>query len=268
MKSFLKITTLLLAFIVTISSCKKEKNESPSNPVDSTKSSSYGSLKITIDHFAGDSTFELKKEYLNAHKDTFSVTMLQYFISNIKLSNWNEDTIFSLPKSYHLIKAGNGSIVLQFDSIPVKKYNKFMYSIGVDSLANHSTDHASGDLQPSGADGMIWNWNTGYKFMKFEGKYKTDTTNKGEFVFHVGKDANYRKLTETGHHAERSTKIQHFGLLIEKDKITNLHFEVDVLALMGSAHIINLDVMNAVHGDNATLIADNYATKFISIHKE
>ena len=135
--------------------------------------------------------------------------------------------------------------------IETGNYDKLIFSIGVDSVANKGLDQ-SNDLDPS--NDMSWDWNTGYKFLLLEGRYST-LSKKGGIVYHIGENKNYKTLQFN---------------LVESVKIINeqqsaIIIKTDILGLF-KPNEVDLDVLNnAQFGANVTIIADNYSKSMFSI---
>lgn len=78
-----------------------------------------------------------------------------------------------------------------FKDIPKGIYEGIRFTIGVDSIANHSdpaiwpNDHA---LSIMVGGSMHWTWNSGYIFIKVEGQYDIPGSSPGGFAYHLGRD--------------------------------------------------------------------------------
>lgn len=87
-------------------------------------------------------------------------------------------------------------------TLPAGKYKGIQMSIGVpedlntdQDPAQYPTDHP---LSISSAEGMFWTWNSGYIFVKYEGKVALDGDENNildPYAFHVGADNFYRTIT-------------------------------------------------------------------------
>ena len=98
-------------------------------------------------------------------------------------------------------------IAILISGIPAKElltihglYPSIQGFIGVDSINNHSDPSAfdnQNDLNIENAGTMHWGWNTGYIFIKIEGKVDTLSTGTFDhnFSFHAGTDAFLQQLT-------------------------------------------------------------------------
>jgi len=187
----------------------------------------------------------------------YSIKTLNYFISNIKLSNSAQNIFYSEVGSYHLINAflnpNNTEIILR--NVPRKKFSELELSIGLDSIANSGIDK-TGDLDPG--TGMYWNWADGYKFFEFEGSYKSGTERK-PFLFHVGENVNYRTIKFS------FSKLLSRNYDIVKDG--QILLDADAGASFESPNKIDLTVVNNVMSTatGAKQIADNYAFGFLKL---
>ena len=151
--------------------------------------------------------------------------------------------------------------------VPANVYSTLNFSLGVDSTANHSTASAVGALDPSGADGMIWNWNTGYIFLKLEGTYNTDTTRNGALIYHIGGDVNYQNII-LGETMDMHMKTASETLFtIEENKTTTLHISADILNAFTNPNLIDIDVTNSVKSSLIqSPVSENIADDVFMIH--
>jgi hypothetical protein len=121
--------------------------------------------------------------YTNAAADTFTVTKFNYYISNVKLKR-SDGQVFAENESYHLMKHVEGENSFTITGVPPGEYSYLEFLIGVDSLRNVSGVQ-SGALDV--ANGMFWDWNTGYIFFKLEGNYKDAANPSGhDYAIHIG----------------------------------------------------------------------------------
>ncbi len=248
---FLFIAAIAFA-LLSIMSCKKEETTEPKIEEPGYQSAK-GSVKFMVEFMAGDKMLNYNEDVVTENNDTIQVTDLRFFVSNITLTGENED--YAIPESYLLVKKTSGEAMYSFtlDSIPSGMYTGITFGIGVDSIANHTNNH-SGDLSPTASEGMLWIWDTGYKFLKFEGNYRTDTTESGAFAYHVGKDENYKTLSFTN------------PILVNKDAVTMTHFMANILEIFKNPTTIDLDLLNIAHGSGGGVLAKNYENGFLMLH--
>jgi hypothetical protein len=245
MKHFLKTATtrflLLLLCIPFLASCSDDKEEEPST----------GSVQVSVQHLVGGQPLQSHTTYTSPAGDTYAVEKLQYYLSNVKLISGDGKTTYTEPHSYHLISLeGKSSFTLK--DVPAGTYTTVEFALGVDKAHNHSIDQ-HGDLDPS--NDMVWDWDTGYKFLNLAGTY-TGNTKAGGLVFHIGEDANYKVFT--------LTLPQPLDLRQKPDNGLRLITELN--ELFQNPHLIDFDEMNtAMGGENARKIVENYSNGFFKV---
>jgi len=229
-------------------SCKKE------NPAQQPADIETGTLRLEFEHFADNTSLLYHTWYVNANNDSFTVSFLKYYISNISISNanaanWKEEN------SYHLVEHHNGSTsVITVNNVPVGSFTKLNCGLGVDSIRNVSGSQ-TGALDPS--NNMFWSWNSGYIFFKMEGLApKSPTT---VYTFHVGgfnsPNSAYRDL---------EFSLTTNPLIISKGKTSTIKIKGDAMAFMNNPNPLNLAFNNNIStpGHATQLAADNYANMF------
>src|SRR5436190_11302711 len=132
-------------------------------------------LFIKFDNKAGSEDLALNtKQYANASGESFSISQLQYFISNIKLRRTDgKEYAIKQDDSYFLIQESNPATHLLKLKVPTGDYNQLTFMLGVDSLRNTmNISKRTGVLDPASSmdNGMYWTWNSGYIFFKMEGE--------------------------------------------------------------------------------------------------
>jgi len=116
--------------------------------------------------------------YTNAFNETYQVTRLKYYISNIALHAYDGVYFYDKPT---LFEAGSSdSIVLPLNPA---SYYLIEFTLGVDSALNCSGAQ-DGALDP--LNGMFWTWNSGYIFFKMEGYSSASTADLQRIEHHVG----------------------------------------------------------------------------------
>nr|WP_115566453.1 MbnP family protein [Pontibacter diazotrophicus]RDV14296.1 hypothetical protein DXT99_15325 [Pontibacter diazotrophicus] len=232
---------LVLALPLLLTACSDE-DDTPAT----------GNLQVNIQNMVGTAPLQLDEgTYTSPAGDTYSVSNFKYYISNVKLISSNGQATFAEPESYHLIAQG-GKTAFELKDIPVGTYDKIELAIGVDEAHNHSTDQP-GDLDPSNE--MVWDWDTGYKFLSLVGAYTGDTES-GALVFHVGGDANYKILTLNLPKA----------INLREQATFELSLQADVNELFQGPHTIDFDEMNSGgHGAGPSMVAENYSNGFLKV---
>lgn len=239
----------LLSTVVLFTSCKEDDKE---------QTTTYGDFTIELDHQYGNSAFAYNTNYTNSSNEDLEFTSVRYYISNIKLEKM-DGTVWSEEESYRLIDNGvSSSMLFQIKDVPTGEYHKISYMLGVDSARNVAGAQ-EGALSP--ANDMFWSWNTGYIFMKFEGKsaIAADST----FAFHVGGFAGANAAQQTISH------MMHDHMLsISPSASPQMHILVDISAAFDGHHPISLAQKSKVHmpGADAVMISHNFSEGFSLDH--
>ncbi|WP_439555209.1 MbnP family protein [Dyadobacter sp.] len=153
-----------------------------------------GSMLVNFDNVAGNANLALNSgTYTNAAGEDFTVSKLNYYISNIKFTK-TDGSSFTVPKdsSYFLVREVNeASQTIRINNVPIGNYTGIEYVIGVDSLKSiEEPENRKGVLDiysgPTNEEGMYWNWNPGYIFLKLEGASESSTTANGKYEYHIG----------------------------------------------------------------------------------
>lgn len=214
------------------------------------KESSHTDIEVFFEHLFAGKVLVFNKRYKTLQGTELELTKLQYYISNIELEK-ADGTIWKEDKSYHIIRAyqeGSNHIdKFTLKDVPIEKYQKIRFSLGVDSLQNyHGTQ--KGVLNPS--YGMFWIWKTGYVFFKMEGFYIKDNKREAGLIYHIGGVKAYKtyEFEITNYNkVEIAVELQKFFGGFEGASIT----------------LDNTDGKNDIMGGALTpKVADNYAKIF------
>ncbi len=170
---------------------------------------------------------------------TFKVRDLQFFVSGVRLRGAQDGYVEG--NSYHLVRFDDGPYSITLTDLPDIAYERVEFSIGVDSAANSSIVTV-GDLDPNGR--MAWNWESGYKFILFEGALSVGDRQM-PLVYHIGFDENLRR----------------FSFPIVADDDVRVELNVDLMRLFTGVSIVDMATMSNVKFDrtDAKVMADNYA---------
>lgn len=246
MKKTIKSILAILSIAILFYSCEKSEEV---KPVETGSVSLYfdtqaivgsNSAKLNLDNSGvTDSTTALTNSYTNAAGNKITINQVRYWVSNIVLTDVNGKK-FAEPNSYHLIEYTPSSVKeeIEISGIPTGSYSKISFSIGVDEGPNHSLAKKAGDLNET--IGMSWTWNTGYIFLKMEGRYEKSAGKYGYYYLHIGTDANYKTLNfDLPENAE-----------VVKTGAPNIHFKNNFLGVFGSS-IVGAQNVDLKLGDNS-----------------
>ncbi|MCW3084191.1 MAG: hypothetical protein JWP12_1557 [Bacteroidetes bacterium] len=215
-------------------------------------------LMIDVYNFVGDDMLRLDTvTYKNELGQSFTVTNFKYYISNITLKNTNGKEYKT--NTYFLVdEADAASKELTLNDIPDGTYSSVEFTLGIDSLHN-CNGAQTGVLDP--VNGMFWAWNSGYVFLKLEGKSPASLSPGHIFEYHIGgyKSPNncIRKINLTFDHS--------FAVNENEPNIWVLR--ADVSEILKTPETIDFSKLSSVTDfHHATEIADNYKDMFDITH--
>ncbi|MCA5003660.1 MbnP family protein [Sphingobacterium bovistauri] len=257
-----KIILAITCIASLLSSCEKSKDLQ----IDNNK---QGQLKIKFDHIVGSKKLVLNEyTYSNTSNETFNITMLRYFVSNIKLTKLNGD-VYSLPKekSFFLIDAASDSSLSPKLLIPEGEYKILEFNLGVDSLTNTLPIEQRTGVLDIATNGMYWAWNSGYIHFKLEGNSPQSTNANKSFKYHIGLFGGYDSPT-VNNNRKISVDLTKAGLSkVQQNLSSDIHLMVDIGKIFDGKHTISIQETPVVMTSGPhTKIADNYATMFSHDH--
>jgi hypothetical protein len=255
------VYVLLFMGVTLLSACKKDKNIDPNRK---------GNLRISFENKVGNQSLQLNSgAYQNILGEDFTVSMLNYYISNISLVN-EDGSVYTVPQdeSYFLIKeevASTKSITIP--SVPEGNYKSIRFMIGVDSLRSTlPISERTGVLDPSGeGQGMYWTWNSGYIFVKMEGTSSFSTQTGNVIKYHIGGFGGYNSPTINNIKTVELSFGSDVAEVREEKGASGpmLHIEADVLKMFnGSTNISFAENPVVISGAFSANVANNYANMF------
>ena len=259
-------TKLFIVFILIFSACKKDSV--------ATDSTTKAMLTIQFDNVAGDKNLQLNTgNYSNEAGEQFNVSLLQYFISNIKVKTAaGVEYVIPQDSSYFLVSESNPSTQFVKVKVPQGDYASISFVLGVDSLrSTMDIDKRTGVLDHSGGhdDGMYWGWNSGYIFFRMEGiapAAPVDPSGQRKYRYHIGGFGGYSAPT-INNIRTISVDLNAGGVAkVRAGRQPNIHLMVDVLkAFKGASIATNPTVM---FSEFSGKIADNFTGMFHHDHTE
>lgn len=219
-----------------------------------------GTVTIHLSNYVGNQLLALDTvHYKNELGQDFTVTNFKYYIGKISFTSASENSktkiALQLPL-YYLVKADDpSSMDITLPNIPIGNYSSISFTLGVDSIDNCSGAQ-SGALDPVNA--MFWTWNSGYIFLKLEGKSSASKSTGNVFEYHIGgyKSPNncIRKVT---------IDLKNNLLSVEEGKVTTLFLKADAAEVLKTPTAIDFAKLSSVTDfHNATTVADNYCDMF------
>jgi hypothetical protein len=255
---YLQLFALSLG-ILAFASCEDDNNPKPSTPV-SPVPGTPGTVTIDITNVAGTVNVDETgaTSYTNSSGESFTVTKLKYYISNVKMMI-GDSLAYVMPESYFLVDEANlASTKLSIPNVPAGNYTSVKFTVGVDSARNVSGAQ-TGALTPSD---MFWTWNSGYIFFKLEG---ASPLAPNGIVYHVG---GFRNANNTN--ALRDVELDFNGdaLTVNGSREAEIHVFADILKVFSTPNTISIATLSfqMSPGGNALLLADNISNMFSFDH--
>ncbi len=217
-------------------------------PSNKNKSITY---TLNFKHYVGNNILLLDTvNYQNQLQQSFLVSKFKYYVSNISLIKTDGSKYVS--KQFYLIDEDNeNSKTITLNNVPYGPYANVLFTLGVDSLHNCS-GLQQGDLDP--VKGMFWAWNTGYVFLKLEGKSPKSTSPLNILEYHIGGYKNPSNCIK--------------NIMLNIDKNTNVvNIKTDIQEIFKTPTTIDFNEISSVVGvNNASTIANNYTDMFSIIN--
>lgn len=254
MKTFFNLFVVLSAFMII--RCD-----------DDIDSNGKGSLVIEFDNRVGDTDLVLNTDYTNSGGETFRVTKLNYYISNIRLTKTNgREFVVLQDSSYFLVMEDDSeSQRLLINNIPAGDYNRITFMIGVDSLrSTMDISKRTGVLDPAqGHDGMYWTWNSGYIFFKMEGTSPSaPADDENKFYYHIGGFGGFDSPT-LNNIRETTIDMGSDRAEVRADKIPQVQLYADVQEVFKSPNEFEIAEYSLVMFSEFSLnVSENYAGMF------
>ena len=267
LKYFIIIT--MASFIAA--SCNKRNELTPDQ-------NRTGNLKLKFDHIVGAKKLQLNTgEYRNEAGELFTVNMLNYFISNIKIGK-ADGTVYIVPQdeSYFLVDASVAESQFINIKVPEGDYTTLTFVLGVDSIrSTMPIEHRTGILDPGGdhhSAGMYWSWNSGYIFFKMEGNSSSidlvgDPTGQQRYRYHIGGFGGYDSPTINNIKVIEIDLSQAGTANVRDGMSSDVHLFVDLLRVFNGSTTVSLaNNPTVMFGDFSVHIANNYQEMFVHDH--
>lgn len=255
-----KLIFIASAIATLFTSCAKET---------SFDTATTGKVKIKFDHIAHGKNLVLNTElYTNNSNETYTVSMLKYYISNIKLTKLNGE-VYEVPQkdSYFLIDESKIESLQPTIDAPEGEYSALEFNLGIDSNTNVQPLEGRIGVLDIANNEMYWSWNSGYIFFKMEGSSEISTSQDKKFRYHIGlyggmnsPTVNNNKIIKLDLNAAGTAKVQ-------QNLSADIHLITDVGTLFNGSTKISIATNSTVMvtGPHQE-IANNYAKMFTHDH--
>lgn len=270
-------SALLMATVLLAAACSKKEAPEP----DAGKT---GAFSIEFDNIVGEETLGFHpREYTNAKGEKFSIKLLQYFISNIKLYK-ADGSEYTVPQedSYFLVNGGDRSTRFTKVVVPEGDYTKVSFILGVDAeRSKMPVEERKGVLsfnpdEGHEGGGMYWGWNSGYIFFKFEGycglisdDQQGDPTGNKQYKYHIGGFGGYSAPTINNIKTVTVDLTQAGTAQVREGLRSNVHLFVDIMQVFNGPHTFSIpEHPNVMFSEYSVNIANNFPTMFTHDHTE
>ncbi|MBX2915811.1 MAG: hypothetical protein KF856_11135 [Cyclobacteriaceae bacterium] len=231
-----------------------------------------GSLAIEFDAYAGTQNLVLGTGvYQNSLDQDFSVDVLRYYISNIRLKR-QDGTFYEDPmsedgsKGYYLIDDSDAaSTIVTLEDVPADHYIGAEFTIGVD--ANRVSQGAqTGALDP--ANNLFWSWNAGYIFVQLEGTSPQSNEEDDLILFHVG---GY-KTDVANPNLKNNIRVKSISFGGDEAHVSasaepEIHVIVDIKKFFEGGTVVDFSTTAPCHSPTCgESIANNYVEAFVFDH--
>ncbi|MGV3545760.1 MAG: MbnP family protein [Pedobacter sp.] len=276
-----KILTIIIITSILFTACKKD------NTTPDFDEQNLASLSVEFDNIVGGRTFTLNNTavpYTNAAGEKFTISMVQYFISNIQVTT-TAGKQYTVPQdsSYFLIKGADRASRFAKIRVPEGDYSKLTFVLGVDSLrSTMPVDKRTGVLDPAmgggghGGGGMYWGWNSGYIFFKLEGNSEVisddqqgDPTGNKKFRYHIGGFGGYSAPT-INNIKTITVDLNSAGIAkVRRDRQSNIHLFVDLMKFFNGTNSFSIKAHPTImFSEYSTNISKNLTELFTHDHTE
>lgn len=259
-KNIVKYLSALLV-LASLGACSKSED-----PITGT-----GNLKVEFENGFADNALILGNPTVaTSTNEMLKISSIKYIVSNIVLTK-EDGTLFTYPKaeSYFIVDQGNPeSLLLNLSNIPAANYKAIQFGIGVDKAQYELGQSGIADFWVTAQNaGMTWSWASGFKFLAFEGTFKSPTvTTDTSFMIHTGKtgtDYNYTEIS-----LDLPTNA-----LVRTTITPQIHLSTDLSQIIDGANKINLSEHNSMGmgamimgGSDLSLISSNLSSMFSVEH--
>ncbi len=256
---------LFIGLLLFTAACSSENLE-PSNPND------RNNVTLEFENRVAAQTLVLNDtKYTNSSSEDFTITTLNYFISNVALKK-TDGTVVKMPDQYFLVRQADKSTLMPvLKDVPAADYTEMTFTIGIDSVKSiSSVEQRTGvlDVASYGTDNMYWSWNSGYIFFKMEGISSFAPTNTGgikKYQYHVGGFGG--RTAATANNLRTVTLSLPSVASVRKSKSPTIHLIADISKVFSGVSPLKIASGAVVMSPAAAgPIANNYAKVFSVDH--
>lgn len=244
-----KIRAGIALLLVTLASCVGAgKTRVETKPV--------AHIEFVCIPMMGDQPFYMDTVYVNAAGETFSITNLKFFISDIAFSRSNtaeraalSDTaaqgVYLVDVSEARRNAATGFLHhTTYFNMQEGDYSDIRFTIGVPRALNHSDPTQAPYPLNVGNTDMFWEWNSGYIFFLAEGR----STVAADSLLHLAVGGDTRTMPVSFGDIFNAVPLIH----VKENNVTRVYVKLDVQGFFknpdGSPYSFKPAEASVVHG--------------------
>ncbi|HYG18409.1 MAG TPA: MbnP family protein [Ohtaekwangia sp.] len=224
-----------------------------------------GSMAIEFDNVVGEEDLTLltvDEPYTNAASESYAVTLLRYYISQIRLHH-SDGSVFEDAVNpdgsagYYLIDESDPeSLHVSIENVPVGDYTGISFTVGIDYDALQDGTLTGALSQDKG---MFIDNNAGFFFLKMEGhSASTDQALR----YHVSGYA-----APTDNMLTKTVVMEATPAMVRTDKTPKVHLIIDINEFFTSPNDISFAASpSLVTAEETAKIAENYGNTFVFDH--
>lgn len=168
---------------------------------------------------------------LNGSTVMFEVA--NYYIHGLRLANNESGVIIANEAEHYLAGVNEKGEIISSNLIPAP-VTKARLIIGVEEMSNSQsetdfTERAAGDPLSLKDPSMHWNWNSGYKFIRFDGEVDTDADGIVDtpIAYHIGSNP-FRKIMELDTDIQLESGVNKINITFDLNRFfENVDFQLE-----------------------------------------
>lgn len=191
-------TLFAITLLAFFTSCSKS-SDSISEKEATSKADTYGEVNLTFNNKVDGKNLVFNKPYTNSNGETVKIDRFNYLINNIVLIKEDGSKYaYSGKQEFFIISEGENSNVINLKNIPVGKYVKVQFDLGINKK------EASGE--PHDKSSSIWDYarnfhmtcpHSGYRFINFEGYFTSPSVSSpARFEIHQKNNKRFNNYVE------------------------------------------------------------------------
>ncbi len=155
------------------------------------------SLQIQITpQVAGENVQPASFRYHTSAGETFSITRVSYFVSDIALQR-ADGSWLELSNQVAWLDLGRNRDSFWLDHLPPGEYQTVRFAVGLSPRLNHEslTNFPAGAALNPDVNGLYWGWQGGYIFLALEGLWRNAAGELDGWAYHFARDKNLTSVS-------------------------------------------------------------------------